>query len=474
MQQLFHPFPPLAFVDIETTGGNADRDRVTEVAVVSYADGQVQRWSRLVNPATRIPAFIQSLTGISDEMVKDAPAFSEIAEELLAQLKDKLFVAHNARFDYGFLRAEFKRAGMDYSSRVLCTVKLSRKLFPLQARHNLDSVVAAHGLNVSNRHRAMSDADALLQFWKHIEHTQSAENLEKTVKILTQNHALPSNIDPDLLRNMPDLPGVYLFLDERGQPLYIGKSKAIKTRVLQHFTAALSKPKEMRLTMQVASIDWIRTEGELGALLLEAKLVKERLPSLNVKLRRNRDLWAWQLQVNESPDQPWPLALVHGDDVPWGADAHLYGVFRSRAAAKASLETLAQEKQLCRGLLGLEVLTLGKPCFGYQVHACAGACVGQQSHRAHNMSLLNALAHQKVTTWPYGGPVGLREGQDMHVVDHWRYLGTAKDEEGVSEVLSNPWPDFDADLYKLLAASLRRAKPGQIIKLKALQGQQAP
>ena len=164
----------------------------------------------------------------------------------------------------------------------------------------------------------MSDADALLQFWKHLELIQSAESLEKTVKMLTQNHALPSNIDPELLRNMPDLPGVYLFLDERGQPLYIGKSKAIRTRVLQHFTAALSKPKEMRLTMQVRSIDWIRTEGELGALLLEAKLVKEKLPSLNVRLRRNRDLWAWQLHVNGTPDQAWLLDLVHGKDVPWG------------------------------------------------------------------------------------------------------------------------------------------------------------
>jgi DNA polymerase-3 subunit epsilon len=467
--QLFTPFSPLAFVDIETTGGNSERDRVTEVAVVSYADGQVQRWSKLVNPATRIPAFIQSLTGISDDMVWDAPSFGDIAKELLAQLDGKLFVAHNARFDYGFLRAEFKRAGFEYSSRVLCTVKLSRKLFPHQARHNLDSVVAAHGLTVSNRHRAMSDADALLQFWKHLELTQSAESLEKTVKTLTQNHALPSNIDPELLRNMPDLPGVYLFLDDRGQPLYIGKSKAIRTRVLQHFTAALSKPKEMRLTMQVRSIDWIRTEGELGALLLEAKLVKEKLPCLNVRLRRNRDLWAWQLHVNETPDQPWLLDFVHGEDVPWGADAHLYGVFRSRAAAKAGLEALAQEGRLCRGLLGLEALVQGKPCFGFQVHTCAGACVGQQSARAHNLSVMNALAHLKVATWPYAGPVGLREGSDMHVVDHWRYLGTAKDEEGLAQVLGNPWPDFDADLYKLLAAALRRAKTSQIVKLQPLQ-----
>lgn len=467
MTQLFTSFPALAFVDIETTGGNAERDRVTEVAVVSYADGQVQRWSRLVNPATRIPSFIQSLTGISDDMVQDAPAFADIAQELLAQLSAKLFVAHNARFDYGFLRAEFKRAGLDYSARVLCTVKLSRKLYPLQARHNLDSVVAAHGLSVSNRHRAMSDADALLQFWKHLESTQSADTLENAVKTLTQNHALPSNIDPDLIRNMPDLPGVYLFLDERGQPLYIGKSKAIRSRVLQHFTSALSKPKEMRLTLQVASIDWIRTEGKLGALLLEAKLVKEKLPSLNVKLRRNSDLWAWQLQMNEASDQAWSLGLIHGDDVPWGKDVQLYGIFRSRAAAKASLELLAQAQGLCRGLLGLEALTPGKSCFGHQVNVCGGACVGKVTQRAHNLALLRSLTHLKVTVWPYGGPVGLREGRDLHVVDHWRYLGTAKDEEGLTDVLANRWPEFDADLYKLLAAALRRAKPGQVVKLNA-------
>jgi DNA polymerase-3 subunit epsilon len=186
VQTLFSPHPALAFVDIETTGGNAGRDRVTEIAVVSYANDQVQRWQRLVNPGVRIPGFIRRLTGISDAMVQAQPGFAEIGVELLDQLRGKLFVAHNARFDYGFLQAEFNRMGVDFSARVLCTVKLSRRLYPQQSRHNLDSVVAAHGLRVDQRHRAMGDADALLQFWKHLEAVYPAETLTKHLKLLAR------------------------------------------------------------------------------------------------------------------------------------------------------------------------------------------------------------------------------------------------------------------------------------------------
>jgi DNA polymerase-3 subunit epsilon len=221
----------------------------------------------------------------------------------------------------------------------------------------------------------------------------------------------------------------------------------------------------MRLAMQTTGIEWVCTEGELGALLLESRLVKQKLPSLNVKLRRNRDLWAWQLPADVDPDQAWLPALVHGEDVPWGRDANLYGVFRSRAAAKECLESLARDKRLCRGLLGLEAIDEGKPCFGYQVRTCDGACVGQQSLRVHNLSLLSGLAQQKVLAWPYPGAIGLREGRDVHVVDHWRYLGTAKNDAEMQAVLENRTPEFDADLYKLLLAALRRTSTAQIVRL---------
>ena len=153
-------FPPLAFVDIETTGSHFERDRITEIGVKSLVSGEVSVWEQLINPQVFIPQNIQKLTGIYPEMVADQPVFPDIAKQLKEQLEGKIFVAHNARFDYGFIKASFKRMGMDFRPKVLCTVKLSRLLFPNQARHNLDTIIHTHSLLVSARHRALGDARA--------------------------------------------------------------------------------------------------------------------------------------------------------------------------------------------------------------------------------------------------------------------------------------------------------------------------
>lgn len=156
----------LAFVDLETTGATPTRDRITEIGIVEVAeDGSVSEWSTLVNPEITIPGFIQSMTGITDAMVADAPTFAELAAEVVERLQGRLFIAHNARFDYGFLKNEFKRIGIDFRATVACTVKLSRRLFPGHPKHGLDALIERHGLSVSDRHRALGDARAIHQFW---------------------------------------------------------------------------------------------------------------------------------------------------------------------------------------------------------------------------------------------------------------------------------------------------------------------
>nr|MDA8107844.1 3'-5' exonuclease [Betaproteobacteria bacterium] len=156
---------PLAIVDLETTGANAARDRITEIAVIEVEAGKLSgEWSTLVNPETPIPPAIQALTGITNDMVAGAPTFGQLADALSERLAGRVLVAHNARFDYGFLRQEFERAGIRYAARTLCTVKLSRRLYPEHARHNLDSLIARHGLACRMRHRALGDADAVWQF----------------------------------------------------------------------------------------------------------------------------------------------------------------------------------------------------------------------------------------------------------------------------------------------------------------------
>ena len=157
-------FDKLVFLDLETTGTNPVSDRITEIGLVEVdADGRATHWSSLVNPGVGIPAFIQSLTGISNDMVRNAPTFDELAPALHDRLQGALFIAHNARFDYGFLRNAFSQAGLPFKSDVLCTVKLSRALYPQERKHNLDTLIERHQLQPGGRHRALADADLLWQ-----------------------------------------------------------------------------------------------------------------------------------------------------------------------------------------------------------------------------------------------------------------------------------------------------------------------
>jgi DNA polymerase-3 subunit epsilon len=460
-------FPALAFVDIETTGSTAGRDRITEVGIVEVDGPHVRRWSQLLDPGTPIPAFIQQLTGISDAMVAGQPRFADVAVDILDRLRGKLFVAHNARFDYGFLRAEFKACGITWQAPVLCTVKLSRMLFPQQARHNLDTLVATHGLQMPDRHRALADADALAQFWQLLQTRFAPATLQDAVATLSGRAAVPPQLDAEHIDRIPETPGVYLFWDAQRNPLYIGKSKNLRSRVLAHFSAALSNPKEMRLSQQVADIDWVETAGEIGALLLEARMVKQHQPSLNVQLRRQNDLHAWRLEAAAPETLHAPLVprLVHGADIGLGVQDALFGPFRSRRAALQLLEDLATEQRLCRAVLGLEKIAPGKPCFAYQVQQCAGACVGAQSMAQHNLALRTALIRHQVKRWPYPGPIGLREGDDLHVLHAWRHLGTARNEEEVQELLQGGQAAFDFDTYKIISKALAQAKPGQLLHL---------
>ena len=199
---------PWAIVDLETTGGHIGRDRITEIGLIMLDGDQLRRYQTLVNPLQPIPPFIENMTGISNEMVQAQPPFADIAAELLPMLQGRLLLAHNVRFDYGFLRNEFRRVGLRLQSATLCTVKLSRRLYPQHFKHNLDSIIQRHDLQLSDRHRAMADAEALLLFLQ----AASAELGEAAVKEAIQHvlaqPELPPGVDAALVDDLPDLPGV--------------------------------------------------------------------------------------------------------------------------------------------------------------------------------------------------------------------------------------------------------------------------
>ena len=447
------------FLDVETTGSTATRDRVTEVAwvLLDGETGQVTKESHLVNPDARIPAFIQQLTGITDDMVADAPRFSAIAPRLAAAMDGAVFVAHNARFDYGFVKNEFKRIGQSVRAPVLCSVKLSRLFFPAEKRHNLDAVMARHQLQADSRHRALTDADLIYQFWLDLQQRFGPQKVLDAAKSLISQSSWPSHLDADALDEMPDTPGVYIFYGEKRFTLYVGKSKHLRQRVLSHFSGDHAHGKELSLSMQVRQIEWHETPGEIGALLLEASLVKQLAPSHNVRLRRNKSLCAWRFSTETNA----PPSLVWTQDLDAGAQDDLYGLFTSQRHAQTWLTTLAETHQLCKGRLGLEKVKPKQPCFGRQLRQCKGVCVGEEAPNLHDLRLLAAMVDRKVATWPFAGPVGFVERSKdktqtaIHVVDRWCYLGTATQEGECADLMETARAQFDPDIYKILGKAAK-------------------
>jgi len=445
---------PLAFVDLETTGGSATKDRITEIGMVLVDEHGVREWSQLIHPQTRIPAYIEQMTGITNAMVAEAPRFEEVASEVAKLLQGYLFIAHNARFDYGFLKNEFKRLGMIFQPTVLCTVKLSRALFPEHKHHNLDSLIERHGLKANGRHRALADAQLIHQFWTQLPAAFPEATIADTVEKLIGRSSLPSNIDPLLIHELPDGPGVYLFYGENALPLYIGKSVNIRQRVLSHFSADHKHSKEMSLSQQLRRIDWIETAGELGALLTEAKLIKQLQPIHNQRLRRKNALCAWQLQQTDDTLRP---VLTWANELDFGGQDNLYGLYNSQRDAQKALSSIAGQFNLCLSVLGLEKINKGRPCFAYQLKKCKGACIGAEKPLEHTARLILAMTKLKLAAWPYQGAVVIKEGDELHVIDHWCYLGTAKEETEVHELLANGQPAFDRDTYMMLSKAIKKA-----------------
>jgi len=444
-------YPRLAFVDLETTGGAATTDRITEIGIIEVDEGGVREWSSLVNPEMPIPPFIQSLTGITNDMVADAPTFAELADEIHARLADRVFIAHNARFDHGFLKNEFRRTGHEFRPPVLCTVRLSRKLFPGFARHNLDSLVERHRLEVTQRHRALGDAQLIWQFWQKLPDSHAPEVIEEAVARLLTRPSMPSRLDALQMDAVPSTHGVYLFYGENDLPLYIGKANNLRRRILAHFSTDHASAKELAISQQVERIDWVHASGELGALLKEAELIKKLKPAHNVKLRANEEICSWRLLEHKGGLR---LALADTNDLFFGYDPGLYGLYTSKHKATSAMKAFADAHALCHVALGLEKARGAKACFASQVKKCMGVCAGREPVHEHNARVREALASLQLRPWPYPGPVGILEGESLHVVDGWAYLGTIAAQDDPHILLRRGQQPFDRDVYQILNKKL--------------------
>jgi len=453
------PEAPLAFVDVETTGCTPGRHRVIDVAVIGVRGGAVEyEWQSLVNPGGRVSAGITALTGIDNDMLADAPPFAAIAGELRARLAGRVFVAHNVRFDYGFIRREFAHLGRDWRAPHFCTVRLSRALYPEMSHHNLDAVMERHAIHVEQRHRAMPDARVLVEFWRRLRAAWPAGELQRALDASALRARLPPGLPADLADDLPEEPGVYRFHGAAGQGgealLYVGKANNLRERVLDHFRAGAGDAKSLRLAAQVQRVSWTETAGELGALLLEAREIREQQPVFNRQLRGNGGRFTWRFDDGGTPPQLVEL------DASTLCSGHAYGTWRSAGDARRALENLAREHRWCFKLLGLE--QGAGSCFGFQVGRCDGACVGRVPAAVHLARIRIELMPQHLRPWPHSGPMVYREGAgervQYHVIDGWQHLESFDADDELPRLRARRAVPFDMDGYRILTRHLRDAR----------------
>lgn len=442
------------FVDIETNGGSSEHGRVIEVAVIKVQDGEiVDEYQSLVNPGSSIPYWITKLTGITNDDVAQAPYFEDIASQLYDFIDGSVFAAHNVLFDFSFLKREFAATDYRFSPKLFCTVKMSRALYPEHKGHSLQKIIERHNLSPTARHRAHDDALMLHEYVKLTIRKKGLEAFQANMQLQLKTKTLPPNVDESLILSLPETPGIYIFEDDQGTPLYVGKSVNIRTRVRSHFTNATSVAKEMKMSLQSHNVQFIQTETEIEALLLESAKVKELQPIHNRLLRRKK---TQHILVKNTNDDGYMTFGIESRDLSQYNDLeNVYGVFKTKNHAKVKLEEITRAYQLCPKLMGLENTKGG--CFRRQLGLCRGACVGQESTESYNQRVVYALERTKIESWPYDGKISVAISSERSmIIDQWIPQGIYDHSADDFSELGN---SFDIDTYHIVRSFIRTHKP---------------
>jgi DNA polymerase III subunit epsilon len=375
-----------AIVDVETTGGSPAFHRVIEIAVVLH-DGvsETGRYSTLINPGCPIPAFITALTGIRAEELTGAPVFGDVAAELADLLGGRVFVAHNVNFDYGFLKREFEACNLAFQPRKLCSVRLSRRIFPGLSSYSLGNICAHLGIENPHRHRALGDALATSELFSRLVQASPA-TIQESLKRSSRESTLPPNLPRETFERVPAEPGVYFFHDRKGRVIYVGKAVNMRSRVSGHFSGSSSR--EKRLFMEsVHDLSWELLGDELIALLEESHQIKKLRPEYNraqIQADRNYALYAYQDQAGY---ERLSLGKARKGEIP-------RVTFRSFQEGRSALHRLCREFGLCPKLCGLQ--SGPAACWDYKLGACRGACIGREAPSPYNERLNEALATLRV------------------------------------------------------------------------------
>jgi DNA polymerase-3 subunit epsilon len=360
-----------AVIDIETTGGNANNNKIIEIAVVIH-DGQkvIKSWESLINPETYIPSGITELTGITQSMVADAPKFFEIAKELIEITEDTIFVAHNVRFDYSFIKSAFSDLGYTFTRKQLCTIQLTKKIFPSLPSYGLSSISENLMIPNPDRHRAMGDAITTARLLEKIfQEANAAEVIDNLVNLGIKESKLPNNLSLKDIQSLPDTCGVYYFKNERGDIIYVGKSKNIQKRVASHFSDYTEKA--ATLQRLVYELDFEETGSELASLILESYQIKSIMPEINKAQRAKSYPFVLVCYLNKKGYLCFEVKQKK--DLKKTKYIEILSEYHKITSAKNRLMAIRQAFQLCDHLIEGESL-FGNPCFRYKIRQCFGAC----------------------------------------------------------------------------------------------------
>jgi len=365
-----------AVIDIETTGGFAQRNRITEIAIYVFDGAKiVEEFRSLVNPEREIPNYISLLTGINNDMVASAPSFKSIAPTIEELTRDKIFVAHNAGFDYSFIRKEFRALGINFVRKKLCTVRLSRKIIPGLHSYGLGTLCATLGIPIEHRHRAFGDARATVSLLHYLLQHDQEQHIEHALNRLSKEGTLPPNLDAEDFNNLPEDVGVYYFLNKKGEVIYVGKAKNIRKRILGHFASFGRSQRSMEFRHQISNITFQLCGNELIAYLLESHEIKKYWPKFNRSQRFTNACWGIYKYFDRAGYLRFTVARNQLTQAPIIS-------FRSFDQAWDFLRHQVETHQLCKRLSNIQKLS--GTCLEYEQGTCKGACNAEEPATAYN------------------------------------------------------------------------------------------
>jgi DNA polymerase-3 subunit epsilon len=406
-----------AIVDIETTGGYAENHRITEIAIYHHDGmGITDSFRTLINPERNIPYYITGLTGITSDMVMTAPCFKEIAEDIYKRLEGKIFVAHNAHFDYSFLKKELEDVGIRWSSKKLCTVRLSRKIIPGLRSYSLGSLSESLGIEIIGRHRASGDAEATVKIFDQLLRRDHDQYILKTLKKNSGETILPPNLPKEEFDRLPSLAGVYYFHNAHRDVIYVGKAINIKKRIAGHFTGDAREWSRSRIRNEIHHVSYELTGNELIALILESQEIRRLWPKYNQAQKFRIEEWGIFDYEDRIGYRRFAVNVVT-------RGSHPLKRFNSKGSAWNFLWEKVRAFDLCPKLSGLQ-LAKGL-CFEYQTGKCHGACMGTECVHAYN----DRVARTIESFYVQGGSVAIIgrgrniEEQSLVLVERGTYVG---------------------------------------------------